>query len=64
VTIGSIAPSLFALIQFHTVWQAVTLFVVIQIVATIVGNFIYPRLQAHTQNTDSVATLLSLALWS
>lgn len=64
VTIGSIAPSLFALIQFDTVWQAITIFVVIQIVATFVGNFIYPRLQAQTQNIDPVATLLSLAFWS
>lgn len=64
VTIGSIAPSLFALIQFRTAWQAITIFVVIQIVATVVGNLIYPRLQAHTQNIDPVATLLSLAFWS
>lgn len=64
VTVGSIAPSLFALIQFKTVWQAITIFLVIQVVATIVGNLIYPRLQAHTQNIDPVATLLSLAFWS
>ena len=64
VTVGSVAPSLFALIQFPTVWQAIAIFVIIQLVATIVGNFIYPRLQAHTQNIDPVATLLSLAFWS
>lgn len=64
VTVGSIAPALFALIQFPTVWQAVVIFVVIQIVATVVGNFIYPRLQAETQNIDPVATILSLAFWS
>lgn len=64
VTVGSIVPSLFALIQFPTVWQAITIFVVIQVVATIVGNFIYPRLQAQTQNIDPVATLLSLAFWT
>jgi predicted PurR-regulated permease PerM len=64
VTVGSIVPSLFALIQFATVWQAITIFVVIQVVATVVGNFIYPRLQAETQNIDPVATLLSLAFWS
>jgi AI-2 transport protein TqsA len=64
VTVGSVAPSMFALIQFPTVWQAITIFVVIQLVATIVGNLIYPRLQAHTQNIDPVATLLSLAFWS
>src|SRR5438270_5997771 len=64
VTVGSVAPSLFALVQFPTIWQAVTIFLVIQVVATIVGNLIYPRLQAHTQNIDPVATLLSLAFWS
>jgi predicted PurR-regulated permease PerM len=64
VTVGSIAPSLFALVQFNTIWQAIIIFAVIQIVATIVGNLIYPRLQAHTQNIDPVATLLSLAFWS
>jgi predicted PurR-regulated permease PerM len=64
VTIGSIAPSLFALVQFSTVWQAITIFLAVQVVATIVGNLIYPRLQAHTQNIDPVATLLSLAFWS
>jgi len=64
VTVGSVAPSLFALVQFPTVWQAITIFIVIQIVATVVGNLIYPRLQAHTQNIDPVATLLSLAFWS
>lgn len=64
VTIGSVAPSLFALVQFPTMWQALTIFVVIQIVATVVGNLLYPRLQARTQNIDPVATLLSLAFWS
>jgi predicted PurR-regulated permease PerM len=64
VTIGSVAPSLFALIQFPTPWQAIIIFLAIQLVATIVGNLIYPRLQAKTQNIDPVATLLSLAFWS
>jgi predicted PurR-regulated permease PerM len=64
VTVGSIAPALFALLQFPTIWQAVVIFVSIQIVATIVGNLIYPRLQAATQNIDPVATILSLAFWS
>jgi AI-2 transport protein TqsA len=64
VTVGSIAPSLFALIQFPTPWQAIVIFVVIQVVATIIGNLIYPRMQAETQNIDPVATLLSLSFWS
>ncbi len=64
VTVGSIAPSLFALIQFSTVWQAITIFAVIQVVATIVGNLIYPRLQAETQNMDPLVALVSLSFWT
>jgi AI-2 transport protein TqsA len=64
VTIGSIAPALFALLQFPTIWQAVVIFVVIQVVATVVGNMIYPRLQAETQNIDPLATILSLSFWT
>jgi predicted PurR-regulated permease PerM len=64
ITIGSILPSLFALVQFPTYWQALTIFVVTQITATVVGNFIYPRMQAQTQNIDPVVTLLALAFWT
>jgi len=64
VTIGSIAPALFALVQFPTTWQALTIFVVIQIAATFVGNFVYPRMQAETQNIDPLVTMLSLAFWT
>ena len=64
ITIGSILPSLFALVQFPTYWQAVAIFVVTQIAAAIVGNLIYPRMQAQTQNIDPVVTLLALAFWT
>lgn len=64
ITIGSILPSLFALIQFPTYWQAIVIFAVTQITATIVGNMIYPRMQAQTQNIDPVVTLLALAFWT
>ena len=64
VTIGSVAPALFALLQFPTLWQAVVVFAGIQFVAFIVGNLFYPKMQADTQNISPVATLLSLAFWT
>ena len=64
VTVGSIAPALFALLQFKTLWQAIVIFAVIQIAATIVGNLIYPRMQANTQNIDPIATILALSFWT
>ena len=64
VTVGSIAPALFALLQFDSLWPAVAIFGVIQVAAFIVGNLIYPRMQADTQNIDPVTTILALSLWT
>ena len=63
VTVGSVAPALFALLQFPTVWQAAVVFGGIQVAAFVVGNLIYPRMQADTQNIDPVATILALSFW-
>jgi predicted PurR-regulated permease PerM len=64
VTVGSIAPALFALLQFKTVWQGIVIFAAIQLAATIVGNLIYPRMQANTQNIDPIATIVALSFWT
>lgn len=64
VTVGSVAPALFALLQFPTLWQAITVFGGIQVVAFVIGNLVYPTMQAQTQNISPVATLLSLAFWT
>ncbi len=64
VTIGSVAPALFALLQFPSIWPALMVFGGIQLVAFVIGNLIYPNLQAQTQNISPVATLLSLAFWT
>ena len=64
VTVGSVAPALFALLQFDTVGPALIIFGGIQVAAAIVGNVIYPRMQAETQNIGAVATLLALAFWT
>lgn len=64
VTIGSVAPALFALLQFPSPWQGVAIFAGIQVAAFFIGNLIYPRMQADTQNIDPVVTLLALAFWT
>ena len=64
VTVGSIVPALFALLQFDTFWQALAIFGAIQLIAFVIGNLIYPRMQADTQNIDPVTTLLALSFWT
>jgi predicted PurR-regulated permease PerM len=64
VTVGSLAPAMFALLQFQTFWQAAVVFGGIQVAAVVVGNLIYPRMQAQSQNIDPVATILALSFWT
>lgn len=64
VAVGSIAPSLFALLQFPSVWPSLIIFLGIQTVAFVVGNLVTPRLQAKAQNIDPCAGLLAVGGWS
>ena len=64
VTVGSIAPALFALLQFPTARQAIVIFAASQFAAFVVGNVIYPKMQAETQNIDPLVTILSLSFWT
>lgn len=64
VAVGSIAPGLFALLQFPSIWPSLFIFLGIQAVAFVVGNLVTPRLQAKTQNIDPCAGLLAVGAWS
>jgi len=61
--IAIVAPPVFALLQFDTLWQAVVLFFVLNGIGVVVGNFIYPRMQGRSLNIDPVVVLLALAFW-
>ncbi len=62
--IGSIAPALFALVQFPTVAPALAIFVAIQAIYLVVGNVVVPKMQAASQNIDPVAGILAFSIWS
>lgn len=64
VAVGSLAPALFALVQFPTVWPAVEVFAAIEVISFLVSSLILPRMQADAQNIDPSANLLALGLWS
>jgi AI-2 transport protein TqsA len=57
------APPIFALVQFETLWQAIVLFVVLQVIGMFVGNVVLPRMQGRSLNIDPIALLLALAFW-
>jgi predicted PurR-regulated permease PerM len=58
------APPIFALVQFETLWQAIGLFVVLQVIGMFVGNVVQPRMQGRSLNMDPIVLLLALAFWS
>lgn len=64
VAVGSIGPALFAILQFRSPWPSVIIFVGIQLIAFVVGNLIWPKLQADKQNMDPCVGLLALGAWS
>ncbi|HLK25962.1 MAG TPA: AI-2E family transporter [Caulobacteraceae bacterium] len=61
--IGSIAPPLFALVQFDNWLRALVLFIGLQIIGFVVGSILYPRMQGRSLNIDPVVVLLALAFW-
>jgi len=62
--IGTVLPSVFALVQYDSYWQPLAIFVGCQAVNFFVGNVIYPRMQSRSLNLDPVVVLLALAFWS
>jgi predicted PurR-regulated permease PerM len=62
--VGVGAPPLFALVQFDTLWQAITLLVVLELTHAFVGNVILPRMQGRSLNIDPIALLLGLTFWT
>ncbi|MDR6623925.1 AI-2E family transporter [Caulobacter segnis] len=64
VLAGGIGPTLFALLQFPGLTPAIVVFVGIQIVSSIVGNLVLPKMQADSQNIDPAASLIAVGMWT
>ncbi len=61
--IGTIAPGLFAFVEFDSLWQPLVILGGLQAINFFVGNVIYPRMQGESLNLDPVVVLLSLAFF-
>lgn len=64
VLAGSVGPTLFALLQFPSLTPAIAVFVGIQIVSSVVGNLVLPKMQADSQNIDPAASLIAVGMWT
>lgn len=64
VLAGSVGPTLFALLQFPSLTPAIIVFVGIQLVSSVVGNLVLPKMQADSQNIDPAASLIAVGMWT
>ena len=64
VLAGSVGPTLFALLQFPSLTPAIVIFVGIQLMSSIVGNLVLPKMQADSQNIDAAASLIAVGMWT
>jgi AI-2 transport protein TqsA len=66
-TIGSVIatalPTLFALVQFPSLWQPLAVFIGVGAWQFLIGNFLQPRMQGENLNLATIVVLLGLAVW-
>lgn len=61
--IGTLLPSLFALIQFGEFVPFLVILFGVGTVAMLIGSFVEPRLMGNTLNISPLVAILSLAIW-
>ncbi len=61
--IAVIIPSLLALVQFDTVWTALTILVLMIGVQFVIGNIVEPKYMGRTLNLSSFVVIVSLTFW-
>ncbi len=61
--IATLLPSFFALIQFGSISTSLFLFVSIEMIQLLVGNYIEPRLMGRGLNLSPLVVILSLTFW-
>jgi len=61
--IATFLPSIFAIVQFGTIWYFIWIFGSIQVVQLIVGNYIEPRVMGKSLNLSPLVVVITLSFW-
>ena len=61
--LGSVLPSIYALLQFQSMSEPVTLLAIMGIIQFATGNVLQPRLAGRTLNMSQFVVILSLFVW-
>lgn len=61
--VASLLPAIFAIFQFASFWPFVYVFLLIEAVQIVVGNYIEPKRMGKTLNLSPLAVIMALSFW-
>jgi len=61
--IASLLPGLFAIFQFASFWPFIYIFVAVEAVQILVGNYIEPKVMGKTLNLSPLVVVIALSFW-
>ena len=61
--IATFLPAVFAIIQFGTFWSFVWVFLAIEAIQIIVGNYIEPKMMGKSLNLSPLVVVIALSFW-
>lgn len=61
--IATLLPAIFAIIQFGSLWSFVWVFISVEAIQLIVGNYIEPKIMGKSLNLSPLVVVVALSFW-
>lgn len=61
--IATLLPSIFAIIQFGSLWSFVWVFLSVEAIQLVVGNYIEPKIMGKSLNLSPLVVVVALSFW-
>jgi predicted PurR-regulated permease PerM len=61
--VATFLPSIFAVVQFGSLWYFVYVFIAVESVQILVGNYIEPRVMGRSLNLSPLVVMITLTFW-
>jgi len=61
--VATLLPSFFAIVQFGSFWSFVWVFVSIELIQVVVGNYIEPKVMGKSLNLSPLIVMITLSFW-
>ena len=61
--IATLLPAIFAVIQFGSIWSFVWVFISVEVIQLVVGNYIEPKVMGKSLNLSPLVVVVALSFW-